>query len=165
VAKGGFERWTRQLVRRGIREGLIEGSDVWLSIAAIVWLFRFLSRRPRPQVSVARLRVGESIVVSHVPPPPRSRRGRKKAAREAAKREAREADDRAKRETRQARQRAKREASRRYARDVAKAAEAKAAAEAKQARKAARTRGKRRSRVGEGPTERYHSEEDGEESA
>jgi len=164
VAKGSFERWTRQLVRRGIQEGLIEGSDAWLSIAAVVWLYRFLSRRPRPQVSVARLRVGESVVVSHVPPPPRSRRARKKASREAAKREAREADERVRRDAREAKQQAKREKSRRYARELAKAAEAQAAAQARQARKAARARGRRRSGAGEGPNGRDRPEE-GEESA
>ncbi len=160
MAKGGFERWTRQLVRRGIREGLIEGSDAWLSIAAIVWLFRFLSRRPPPQVSVARLRVGESLVVSHVRPPPRTRRARKKATR----REARAEDDRAKQEARREKQQAKRDASRRHARELAKAAEVQAAAEAKKARRAARNQAKRRSSVG-ARSGREHSQEDGGESA
>jgi len=100
-----LDRWARQLVRRGVRSGLIEGSNLWLSIGAIAWLFRFLSKRPSPQVSVEQLRLGESLIVSHVPAPPRSRRARKKAARKAAKLE-----------QRVARQQAKREASRRYRR-------------------------------------------------
>lgn len=79
-----LDRWTRRLVRRGLRAGLIEGSNIWLSIAAVAWLVRFLARRQAPQVSVEKLRLGESLVVSHVPPPPATRRARRKAQREAA---------------------------------------------------------------------------------
>lgn len=86
-----LDRWARQLVRRGIRAGLIEGSNIWLSIGAIAWLFRFLARRPPVSVRVERLRLGESLVVSHVPAPPRTRRERRKAARAGAKLEARSA--------------------------------------------------------------------------
>lgn len=130
-----LDRWTRQLVRRGVRSGLIEGSNTWLSIGAVAWLVRFLSRRPPLQVSVERLRLGESLIVTHVPAPPRSRRQRRKAARTAAKLEARQAE-----------QQAKREASRRYARARVKAADALAAEAAKRERKAARAASSRRSR-------------------
>jgi len=85
-----LDRWTRQLVRRGIRAGLIEGSNIWLSIGAIAWLFRFLTRRQPARVSVENLRLGESVLVTHVAAPPRGRRARRKAARKAAKLEARE---------------------------------------------------------------------------
>ncbi len=126
---GSFlDRWARRLVRRGVRSGLIEGSNLWLSIAAIAWLLRFLLRRPPAQVSVERLRLGESVIVSHVPAPPRGRRAKKKAVREAAKLE-----------QRQAKQQAKREASRRYVRAMAKAANPQTAREAEQARKQARS--------------------------
>ena len=64
------------------------------------------------KVVVEQLRLGESVVVSHVAAPPRSRRAKRKAARKAAKLEQR-------RVTAQA----KREASRRYARAMKKAAE------------------------------------------
>ncbi|MGO9334972.1 MAG: hypothetical protein ACLQCU_13165 [Acidimicrobiales bacterium] len=122
---GSFlDRWARRLVRRGVRSGLIEGSNVWLSIAAIAWLLRLMIRRQPAQVSVERLGLGESVIVSHVPAPPRSRRAKKKAVREAAKLEQRRAE-----------QQAKREASRRYVRSMAKAARQQAAVEAKQARK------------------------------
>lgn len=80
-----FDRWVRQLIRRGVRSGLIEGSNLWLSIGAVAWLVRLLTRRPAPVVSVERLRLGESVVVSHVPAPPASRRARKKAAKKAVK--------------------------------------------------------------------------------
>jgi hypothetical protein len=86
-----LDRWARQLVRRGIRAGLIEGSNIWLSIGAIAWLFRFLAKRPPVSVRVERLRLGESLVVSHVPAQPRTRRERRKAARAGAKLEARTA--------------------------------------------------------------------------
>lgn len=122
-----LDRWARQLVRRGIRSGLIEGSNLWLSIGAIAWLFRFLSKRQAPQVSVERLRLGESVVVSHVPAPPRTRRARNKAARKAEKAA-----------RRQAKLVAKREASRRHARAAAKAGLAEAAAEERLARSSSR---------------------------
>ena len=113
-----LDRWTRQLVRRGLRAGLIEGSNLWLSIGAVVWLLRFLSRRDTPQVTVQELRLGESVIVSHVPAPARTRREKKKAARKAAELE-----------QRQAKLQAKREASRRNRRAMAKAARARAASE------------------------------------
>jgi hypothetical protein len=124
VVRRFLDRWARQLVRRGIRSGLIEGSNLWLSIGAIAWLFRFLSKRQAPQVSVERLRLGESVVVSHVPAPPRTRRARNKAARKAARRQAKLV--------------AKREASRRHARAAAKAGLAEAAAEERLARSSSR---------------------------
>ena len=147
-----LDRWARQLVRRGVRSGLIEGSNLWLSIGAIAWLLRLLSKRPSPRVSVEQLRLGESMIVSHVPAPPRSRRAKRKAARKAAEL----AQRRAKRQ-------AKREASRRYARASAKAAEAGAATEADKARKEARSRKGRRPRRGDQSARRGRSEGDAEE--
>jgi hypothetical protein len=117
-----LDRWARELIRRGIRSGLIEGSNVWLSIGAITWLLRFLARKPSPMVSVEQLRLGESIVVSHVAAPARSRRAKRRAARRQAKLE-----------KRRAREQAKREASRRYARALKKAARQEAEQEAKRA--------------------------------
>jgi len=111
-----LDRWARQLIRRGLRAGVVEGSNLWLSIGAIAWLVRFLSRRDGAQVSVQQLRLGESVVVSHVPAPPSTKRGRKKAARKAAELA-----------EHQAKLRAKLEASRRYKRARQKAAEKEAA--------------------------------------
>src|ERR1035438_274041 len=91
-----LDRWARQLVRRGVRSGLIEGSNLWLSIGAIAWLLRLLSKRPSPRVSVEQLRLGESMIVSHVPAPPRSRRAKRKAARKAAELAQRRAKQQAK---------------------------------------------------------------------
>jgi hypothetical protein len=110
-----LDRRVRQLIRRGLRAGLIEGSNVWLSIGAIAWLLRFLSRRDAALVSVQELRVGESVIVSHVPAPPSTKRGRKKAARKAVALA-----------ERQAKLQAKLEASRRYQRARANAARAEA---------------------------------------
>ncbi|MGA2530875.1 MAG: hypothetical protein ABSG36_17170 [Acidimicrobiales bacterium] len=119
-----LDRWARQLVKRGIRSGLIEGSNIWLSIGAVAWLVRFLARRQEPVVSVERLRLGESVVVSHVPAPPRSRRAKKKAARLAADTERREA-----------RLKAKRESSRRHRREASRDSSAQTAVAGKLARK------------------------------
>ncbi len=134
-----LDRWARQLIRRGVKAGLIEGSNLWLSIGAIAWLFRFLSKRDSAQVSVQELRLGESVVVSHVPAPPRTRQARKKAARKQAELE-----------ERQAKLQAKLEASRRYKRARERAAQAEAASEdagtGKRARRAKAERQGRRSR-------------------
>ncbi len=148
-----LDRWARELIKRGIRSGLIEGSNVWLSIGAIAWLLRFLARKPSPMVSVEQLRLGESVVVSHVPAPPRSRRAKRKAARKAAKLE-----------QRRAKAQAKREASRRYARAMKKAAEAEAEREAKRARVQARPKRGRRPGPGD-PSVGRRSEGDLEEPA
>jgi len=108
-----LDRWVRQLIRRGVRSGLIEGSNLWLSIGAIAWLVRLLSRRPAPVVSVERLRLGESVLVSHVPAPPATRRAKKKAAAKAAKLERRETQLQSRRETSRRRARAAAKAARR----------------------------------------------------
>jgi hypothetical protein len=149
-----LDGWARQLVRRGVRSGLIEGSNVWLSIGAIAWLFRLLTKRPPPQVSVERLRLGESLTVSHVPAPPRSRHAKRKAARKVAKLEQRLAC-----------KQARREASRRYARARTKAAQTEGAAETNKARKQARSRRDRRPRRVDRPVVRRRSEGEEEEPA
>ncbi len=119
-----LDRWARQLVRRGLRSGLIEGSNVWLSIGAVAWLFRLLSRRPPAVVTTERLRLGESVVVSHVPAPPRSRRAKKKAARKASELE-----------RRGTRQQARLESSRRYTRARDKKSASRTAPQADEARR------------------------------
>jgi hypothetical protein len=145
-----LDRWTRQLVRRGVRAGLIEGSNIWLSIGAIAWLFRFLSRRSPAQVSVEQLRLGESIIVSHVPAAPRGKRAKRNAAREAAKLEERTAREQAKREASRRNIRATAKAARALAEEAAEALAAEAAREARQARKAARGAKPSRRHDGEG---------------
>jgi hypothetical protein len=87
-----FERLTAGLVRRGVRQGLLGGSGVWLAIGAVSWLARFLARRPERRVVVEQLAIGETIVVTSVPPPPSGRRRRKleKTARRASREEAKE---------------------------------------------------------------------------
>jgi hypothetical protein len=133
-----LDRWARQLIRRGIRSGLIEGSNLWLSIGAIAWLLRFLSRRQAPEVSTERLRLGESVVVTHVPAPPRSRRAKKKAARKLAK---------------QSERQAKKEASRRYLRAAERSARRQAEAERAPGRARGHRRRQRRAETGPGPDE------------
>jgi hypothetical protein len=148
-----IDRWVRQLVRRGVRSGLIEGSNVWLSIGALAWLFRLLYRRQPAEVSVERLRLGESVVVSHVPAPPRTKRAKRKAAAKAAKLE-----------QVQLKRQAKREASRHYARATAKAARSQAGREAAMEQKRARKCKCRRLGRGQEPVGRGGSEGDAEDS-
>lgn len=85
--RGILERYTRNLVRRGIREGLLGGNGVWLALGATAWLVRWLSKTPAPGVVTEQLRLGESITVTSVPPPPFGRNARKlpKQDRKAAK--------------------------------------------------------------------------------
>lgn len=118
-----LDRWARQLIRRGVKSGLIEGSNLWLSVGAIAWLARFLLRRPAPEVTTERLRLGESVVVSHVPAPPRSRRAKRKAARKIAEQAARQT---------------KKEASRRYRRAAERSARRQLEAAAEPSRKSRR---------------------------
>jgi hypothetical protein len=87
-----FERTTRTLVRRGIRDGLLGGSGQWLAVGAIAWLARFLRQKPHAKVVVEQLRLGESIVVTHKAAPPFGRKARKldRTERDAARAERRE---------------------------------------------------------------------------
>lgn len=73
---------TRRLVRKGLRQGLMEGSSLWLVVGALAWLFRLLTRREQPLVMREELRLGESIVVTHRAAPER-RRGTRRATEEA----------------------------------------------------------------------------------
>ncbi len=140
---GPFDRWTRNLVHRGLTAGLLEGSDAWLIVGALSWLARLLWRRPGAVVQTETLRLGESIVVTHVPAPARTRRQKRKALRRAAKDEARTAKAQAKREAsrryrrRQAREAAVAEAEAAAAVALAAAAEHKAS-RSRRARRAAR---------------------------
>ncbi|MGH9292273.1 MAG: hypothetical protein ACRDZ6_05785 [Acidimicrobiales bacterium] len=72
-------------IRRGLRQGLIGGSSAWLAVGALAWLVRLLKRRPAEAVVTEKLALGESILVSHVPPPPRGRAARELSAAERAR--------------------------------------------------------------------------------
>jgi hypothetical protein len=74
-----LERATRDLVRRGIRDGLLGGNGIWLALGAVAWLARWLSRSPAPGVVREQIRVGETITVTSVAPPAFGRRARKLA--------------------------------------------------------------------------------------
>jgi hypothetical protein len=63
----------RRLLRRGLRQGLLEGSTTWLVVAAIAWLARLLLRPEAPRIVREELAVGETLTVTHVAP----RSGRK----------------------------------------------------------------------------------------
>jgi hypothetical protein len=77
----------RNLVRRGIRDGLLGGNGIWLALGAAAWLVRWLSRTPAQRVVTETIRVGETITVTSVPAPPYGRAARKlaKADRKLAK--------------------------------------------------------------------------------
>lgn len=74
-----LQRVTRDLVRRGVRDGLLGGNGVWLAVGAAAWLVRFLSRSPAQRVVRERIRVGETITVTSTPAPPFGRKARRLA--------------------------------------------------------------------------------------
>jgi hypothetical protein len=75
---------SRRLFSRGLRGGLVEGSGIWLAVAAVAALVRFLMRRDEPRVVREELRLGETITVTHKPGPAKpTRRERRRAAKHA----------------------------------------------------------------------------------
>ncbi len=82
-----LERAARDLVRRGIRDGLLGGNGIWLALGAVAWLLRWLSRTPTQHVVRETIRVGETITITSQPAPPFGRKARKlaKTEKEAAK--------------------------------------------------------------------------------
>lgn len=72
-----LDRISRRVVRRGLRQGLLEGSSLWLVAGVLAWLFRLLSTPEAPRVVRERIALGESIVVTHVPAPSSRRRARR----------------------------------------------------------------------------------------
>jgi hypothetical protein len=70
-----------KLARRGLRRGLLEGSVAWIVIGAAAWVVRFVTRPEAPLVAKEDLRLGESLLVTHVGP---SDTGRRRHGRHAA---------------------------------------------------------------------------------
>jgi hypothetical protein len=58
-----------KLARRGLRRGLLEGSVAWIVIGAAAWVVHFVTRPEAPLVAKKDLRLGESLLVTHVGPP------------------------------------------------------------------------------------------------
>ena len=56
-----------RLMRRGLRRGLVEGSVAWLVIGAAAGVVRYVTRPEPPLVARENLRLGESVLVTHVP--------------------------------------------------------------------------------------------------
>ncbi len=74
---GLLDTISRRVMRRGLRQGLLEGSSIWLIAGALAWLFRLLTRAEEPKVVREDVALGESIIVTHVSPPPTKRQQRK----------------------------------------------------------------------------------------
>ena len=76
-----LERVTRDMLRRGLRRGLLEGNDLWLAATVVALVVRLISRPDKVRIVREDLRVGDSILVSHVPPPPTRRAARRERRR------------------------------------------------------------------------------------
>ena len=73
-------RLADRLFRKGARRGLLEGSDLWLAVGAVALLVRVLATKDKPRKVTEELKVGESIVVTHLPAPPAGRPARRARA-------------------------------------------------------------------------------------
>lgn len=75
-------------MRRGVRDGLLGGSGVWIAVGAVAWLLRWLSRAPPQRVVREKIRLGETITVTSAPAPALGRKARKLAGKERSKQNA-----------------------------------------------------------------------------
>lgn len=75
-----LERISKRYVRIGFRRGVSESSDLWLAIGALALLVRVVSKKDKPSSVVERLKVGETITVTHLPAPPTRRAERRAGA-------------------------------------------------------------------------------------
>ena len=90
---GLVDSLARRVARRGVRRGLAEGNAAFLALGAAVFGLRWLLRPQQAAVTREDLRVGETLLVRHLPPPPTPRRRRqaeRQAGREALARQAAE---------------------------------------------------------------------------
>jgi hypothetical protein len=67
-----------RLMRRGLRRGLVEGSVAWLVIGAAAGVVRYVTRPEPPLVARENLRLGESVLVTHLPVSARDRPRRRR---------------------------------------------------------------------------------------
>jgi hypothetical protein len=65
-------------MRRGLRRGLVEGSVAWLAVGAAAWVVRYVTRPEPPLVARENLRLGESVLVTHLPASGRDRPRRRR---------------------------------------------------------------------------------------
>jgi hypothetical protein len=72
---------SRRVMRRGLRQGLLEGSSLWLVAGALAWLFRLLATPEAPKIVREEIALGESLIVTHLPPPPTRRAARRERRR------------------------------------------------------------------------------------
>ncbi len=61
-----FEHLAKQLVTRGFKKAVTEGSLLWVGVAALGVVAQFVIKRRQPKVAVEKLHLGESIIISHM---------------------------------------------------------------------------------------------------
>ncbi|MDA8035033.1 MAG: hypothetical protein M0T71_12825 [Actinomycetota bacterium] len=81
---GLVDSLARRVAPRALRRGLAEGNTTWLALGAAAFVLRWLVRPEQAKVSSEDLRVGEALLVRHLPPPP-TRRQRRRAERAAGR--------------------------------------------------------------------------------
>jgi len=65
-------------MRHGLRRGLVEGSVVWILVGAAAWVVHYVTRPETPLVARENLRLGDSLIVTHLPGAEAGRRGRRR---------------------------------------------------------------------------------------
>jgi hypothetical protein len=77
VIFGVVDRIIRRLIRRSFKLGVLEGSVPWLVAGAAALVARLMFKPQPPKIQREKLAVGESILITHRPPPEREHRKRR----------------------------------------------------------------------------------------
>lgn len=81
---GLVDALARRIAQKGLRRGLAEGNGALVALGAAAWLLRLVLRPEQAKVTREDIRLGETLIVRHLPPPP-TRRQRRKAERQAGR--------------------------------------------------------------------------------
>ncbi len=74
--KKGIDRALGAAVSKGLFDGLIGGSDLWLAGGAVAFLARRWRRGRKPRLLSEVLQPGESLLITHIPKVGRQKRSR-----------------------------------------------------------------------------------------